>query len=737
MRGNGPYLDWTNRARRVPIADVIHRRGIKLGRVGDELIGPCPKCGGTDRFAVHIKKQQWNCRQCKKETDVGDVIGFVMWHDGCDFNAACATLAGPQRKANGKHHAGHTEIVAAEYQYHDQDSATVLVVERIEFQKLDGDFVLKDGKRDKTFRQKRPDPNNRGKWLYNAKGAARVPYRLPELVEAIANNRPIFIAEGEAKADLLWSWNFAATCCVGGAKKWKPEHSEFLRGANVFLLPDNDGPGWEHVNRVGAALATIASSIRVVALPGLPEKGDIVDWAKVGGTREQLDALIDKAPDWAPPVEKIAVELEKKDRAAQSEDELLAALARMPKGVEFGRERKRLAEKLDVRGSDIDAEIEARQIEAETEALLHGHWYVEPWPEPVDGDALIRDIIRKLQKHVALSFENALMIALWIMLAWVHDEVAIHSPILVVSSAEPGSGKSTILAIISFLVPRAISTVDISRGALYRAINRWQPSFVIDEFDTVLAAQGGNDKAELRSVINSGHTRGQGVLRCVTDDHTPEVFPTFAPKALGMVGRKMPATTLSRCVVAELHRAKTDEQDKKFKHKDDGELAELRSRLRRFSMDSVNALRDAKPSMPDRFENRRADNWRLQFAIADLCSGAEDWGDKARAAAVKVESSSDSRTMTAQLIAAIKDVFDSTGDDAVGSQELCDGLAADPGSEWAEWGKSRKPITQHQLARMLKAHRIYPDQVRPKAHGGKQVRGYHRSWFEDAWSRYL
>jgi putative DNA primase/helicase len=534
---------------------------------------------------------------------------------------------------------------------------------------------------------------------------------------------------------LLWSWNIAATCRVGGAKKWKSEHSEFLRGADVFLLPDNDNAGWEHVHKVGASLSATARTVRVLNLPGLPLKGDIIDWAKAGGTREQLDALLVEAPVWRLP--KVEDVLDKKSAATAGEEELLNALAKMPKGIARGRERKRLKAQLGVSFSDIDAEIEARQVEAETMALLHGHWHVEPWPEPVDGDALIRDIIRKLQKHVALSFENALVIALWIMLAWVHDEVAIHSPILTISSAEPDSGKSTTLAIISFLVPRAISTVDISRGALYRAIDRWQPSFVIDEFDTVLADKGNNDKAELRSVINSGHTRGQGVLRCVTDDHTPEVFPTFAPKALGMVGRKMPATTLSRCVVAELRRAKTDEQDKKFEHKDDSELADLRSRLRRWSMDSVDALRDAKPSMPNGFENRRADNWRLQFKIADLCSGVEDWGDKARAAAVKIESNSDSRTTTAQLLAAIKAVFDNIGDDAIGSQELCDALVADPSSEWAEWGKSRKPITQHQLARMLKTHSIHPDQVRPKALGGKQARGYHRSWFEDAWSRYL
>jgi putative DNA primase/helicase len=566
------------------------------------------------------------------------------------------------------------------------------------------------------------------------------------LSDSIANERPILIVKGQAAANRLAQWNIAAAC--NGAK-WNPKN---LRGADIVVVPND--VGWEHLNVIGASLDGIAKRVRVLVLPGLPDKGDIEDWAKAGGTPEQLRELIDRAPDWIPQSEKLddlekEFEKEKKVAAAKSEDELLDALAKMPKGIARGRERKRLAKQFDVNTSDIDAEIEARQAEAEDKALLHGHWFVVPWPEPADGDALIRDIINKIHKHVVCSYECALAVALWIMLAWVHDEVATHSPILDATSAEPASGKTTLLGVLSFLVPRGISSVDISKAALYRAIQRWQPSFVVDEFDDVLAAQADSDKSELRSVINSGHTRGQGVLRCITNNHQPELFLTFCPKAIGMVGKKMPPTTLGRCIVIELRRRKKAEQITKFRHDDDSELGDLRSRLRRWSMDNVEALRNVAPAMPDTFDNRLEDNWRLQFAIADLCSGVEDWGDKARAAAVKVEKASDSRTVTTRLLAAIKAVFDSIrdekNDDAIGSQELCDRLAADPESECAEWGKSRKPITQNALARMLKDHamgasgddKIRPDQVRPKTLGGRQIRGYQRSWFEDAWARYL
>jgi hypothetical protein len=60
------------RARAVPIADEIHRRGIKLRRVGFELVGACPICGDggkgshSNRFAVHLRKNAWLCRRCQR-----------------------------------------------------------------------------------------------------------------------------------------------------------------------------------------------------------------------------------------------------------------------------------------------------------------------------------------------------------------------------------------------------------------------------------------------------------------------------------------------------------------------------------------------------------------------------------------------------------------------------------------------------------------------------------------------
>jgi hypothetical protein len=293
---------WIARARSCLVEDEVEKRGIKLKHAGAERIGPCPRCGGDDRFAINVAKQVFNCRGCGAR---GDVIDLVMFLDSCDFIRAGITLVGePPAKANGKvHAAGPREVCTARFDgYRDESGVQLFQVGRLQYQNPDGSFVLKDdGKPKKSFRQKRPDPDRRGQWIKNVDGVRIIPYRLPELIEAISNDHLILIVEGEAKADLLWSWNIPATCNAMGAGKWRAEHAAFLRGADAVILPDNDDPGREHADIIGASLQGIAKSIRLLELPGLGPRGDIKDWAKQGGTVEQLHDLIEReARPWTP-----------------------------------------------------------------------------------------------------------------------------------------------------------------------------------------------------------------------------------------------------------------------------------------------------------------------------------------------------------------------------------------------------------------------------------------------------
>ena len=724
---------WTARARAVRTEDEIARRGMQLKHVGTEHVGPCPKCGGEDRFAVNAKKRAFHCRGC----DVGgDVIKLVEHLDACDFVAACTTLAGePPPKPNGKDAAaGPRKVVAAEYPYEDEGGGLAFVVERIEWQNANGGFVFtKDGnKRKKTFRQKRPDPERTGEWLWNIDGVPVVPYRLPELIGAVADGRTILIVEGEAKADLLWSWNIPATCCAGGAKKWRAEHSDYLRGADVVLVPDNDDAGWAHVNEAGASLIGVAERVRVLVLPGLPLKGDIQEWVAVGGTREQLDALIEQASEWQPPPT-ATDKSEDKAKAAENEQKLIDELARL-NARDYDKRRKEAANELGIRRSTLDGEVAARRSEQAEEARqppLFGHWEVEPWSEPVETSALIASLFERIRRHIVLSENEALTVALWILFAWVHDAAAVHSPILLVTSAEANSGKTQLLSIIGFLLPRALPCVEISEATLFRGIEVWRPSIIVDEADVILI-----NNEPLRAVINSGWTRGAVVPRCIGDDNTPHAFPTFCPKAVGMKGKRLPDTTLSRSITIEMRRKKAGERVGHFRSIDDAGLAQLRRQALRWASDNGEKLKHAEPEMPVGFDNQLGDNWHLMLAIADVAG--DGWPEQARKAAMKLSKVADTSSTGARLLADIRAIFCGTEGDQplerISSADLAATLGANVESLWAEW-KGGKPITQAQLARVLKPFGIVSEVIRLPS--GGTLRGYLRSQFEDAWDRYL
>src|SRR5262249_847620 len=144
-------------------------------------------------------------------------------------------------------------------------------------------------------RQRRPDGDG---WTWK-QSAEPLPYRLPELLAANSRN-PVFIPEGEKDCNNLAKLGLVATTNHGGAKKGKKDISFMFKGDDVVILPDNDDVGREHAQDVAKKLKGIAKRIRVLELPGLPEKGDVSDWVAGGGTAEELLKLAEEAPDWTP-----------------------------------------------------------------------------------------------------------------------------------------------------------------------------------------------------------------------------------------------------------------------------------------------------------------------------------------------------------------------------------------------------------------------------------------------------
>ena len=176
------------------------------------------------------------------------------------------------------------------WDYTDETGALLYQVVRLENGLLDD-----AGKPRKSYRQRRPDPEQKDGWNWSVKGTRLVPYRLAEVQEAVALGLTVFIAEGEKAVDRLVEMGVPATCNSGGAGKWPEGFDEIFRGANVVILPDNDEPGAKHRDLVAQRLAPVASSVRVLELPNLPPKGDVVDWSDAGGTVDALYDLVESA----------------------------------------------------------------------------------------------------------------------------------------------------------------------------------------------------------------------------------------------------------------------------------------------------------------------------------------------------------------------------------------------------------------------------------------------------------
>jgi hypothetical protein len=141
----------------------------------------------------------------------------------------------------------------------------------------------------KSFRQRKP--TGAGGWEWKLGDVRRVPYRLPELIAA-PRARFVFVVEGEKDADRLADHGLVATCNAGGAGKWLSEYTPHFDGRNVVIVPDNDKPGRDHAEKVSEALSKAAASVRVLALPDLPEKGDVSDWFAKGGTIDAFKELV-------------------------------------------------------------------------------------------------------------------------------------------------------------------------------------------------------------------------------------------------------------------------------------------------------------------------------------------------------------------------------------------------------------------------------------------------------------
>jgi len=163
------------------------------------------------------------------------------------------------------------------------------------------------------------------------------------------------------------------------------------------------------------------------------------------------------------------------------------------------------------------------------------------------------------------------------------------------------------------LANRPLQVSNIAPAALYRSIELWAPTLLIDEVDAFLAAH-----EDARGILNAGFTRDSAiVIRCVGDDHMPTAFNVWGAKALCGIG-KIADTLADRSVPLRLRRRTAGENVESLRHSDPALWESLRSRLARFALDSAEAIGKARPAPIPGLNDRANDAWEPLLAIADL-----------------------------------------------------------------------------------------------------------------------
>jgi putative DNA primase/helicase len=418
------------------------------------------------------------------------------------------------------------------------------------------------------------------------------------------------------------------------------------------------------------------------------------------------------------------------DSEKNSDDETIARLAALS-AVEYDRIRIEEADKLRCRVTTLDAEWERKRAKSSEGETLQGNAVdfldVAPYETSVNGAQVLDEVAGTFSRYLVLPAGAADALALWGTQSHCYEAFE-HVARLNCCSPDKSCGKTTTLDVTECIVARPLRAENITTAVLFRLVEKFKPTLLLDEVDTYLS-----ENEELRGCLNAGHKRGGKVYRCEGQDNTVRSFAVFAPAALAGIGA-LPGTLYDRSVVIKLARAKAGEIAARFDSRKVEYERELCRKLARWTADNFDQLKNCDPQLPETAFNRLADNWRPLFAIAEVAGG--DWPQRAHAAFVALTATADldAQGVGTLLLSDIAGIFTAESTDRLPSSNLAESLAAIEGRPWAEWGKHRKAISTNQLANQLRRFGISPHVIRV---GDETARGYLLEDFREAFSRYL
>lgn len=414
-----------------------------------------------------------------------------------------------------------------------------------------------------------------------------------------------------------------------------------------------------------------------------------------------------------------------KDKAVLPEEGLENAVKRLAamKKLDYVQVRKATAKQYDIPVGILDDLVKEAQQESES-AKDDMFPEIEPWGEPVNGKDLLNEIDQTLRRFIICEPETARATTLWITMTWFIDTVQV-APLAVITAPEKSCGKTQLLDLIGKMSCRPMFASSITPAALFRSVEMWQPTLLIDEADAFL-----KDNEEMRGLLNAGHTRTSAyTIRTVGDDHTPKKFNVWGAKAISGIGH-LADTLTDRTIVLELRRKLDCEHVDRIRHAEPGLFETLCRKLCRFAEDNRETIRNARPALPDELNDRAQDNWEPLLSIADTAGG--NWPEIARIAALKISRDKSQQSTGTELLEDIREIFDMKHIDRIHTHKLVEALCEDSEKPWSTYNRG-KPITPAQLSRRLSAYRIVSKAIRVDC---EVKRGFEKKQFADAWERY-
>ncbi len=372
-------------------------------------------------------------------------------------------------------------------------------------------------------------------------------------------------------------------------------------------------------------------------------------------------------------------------------------------------------------------------------AALH----VVPAPPPVPGHLILDQVHDFVTRFSVFPHEHcAPMLALWYAHTWAADAFYI-TPRLILSSPEPGSGKTRVLEIAQHLTRQPEMTAGGSAAALVRMVAAGPITVLMDEVDTVFGS-GGAGNEEVRGMLNLGYKRTATIPKTKGDPasgFTVERLPIFAPTALAGLAGRMPDTITTRAITIHLRRRRHDETVEPYREaKVIRQALPIREALSAWMTEIGERLVEAEPHMPAGVDDRPAEIWEPLLAIADEAGG--HWPDTARAACTHfVFNQKNTPSLGVRLLADLRALFTETRTDRMHSAEIITRLRALDDAPWSDLGG--KPLDAQRLARELSSYQVAPLTFQHEGRNGKGYVTYptttqvEQVGLADAWARYL